>query len=77
MINLIIDNCLINCGSSNDGDANLLCDYLSFQMVRDVLKAKPGGQNILDEYDKMKTLMDNTRRQLVNLLVADMVEIHG
>ncbi|XP_071399447.1 uncharacterized protein [Centroberyx affinis] len=47
------------------------------EMVKDALKAKPGGQNILDEYDKMKTLMDNTRRQLVNLLVADMVEIHG
>ena len=46
-------------------------------MVRDALKAKPGGQIILDEYDQMKTLMDSTRRQLVNLLVADMVEIHG
>ena len=46
-------------------------------MVRDALQAKPGGQIILDEYDKMKTLMDGTRRQLVNLLVADMVEIHG
>ncbi|XP_076591434.1 uncharacterized protein LOC143323468 [Chaetodon auriga] len=46
-------------------------------MVRDALKDKPGGQIILDEYDKMKTLMDSTRRQLVNLLVANMVEIHG
>ena len=46
-------------------------------MVRDALKDKPGGQIILDEYDKMKTLMDSTRRQLVNLLVADMVEMHG
>lgn len=45
--------------------------------MRDALKNKPGGQNILDEYDKMKTLKDRTRRQLVNLLVADMVEIHG
>ncbi|KAL7401290.1 hypothetical protein ABVT39_025913 [Epinephelus coioides] len=32
---------------------------------------------ILDEYDKTKTLMDSTQRQLVNLLVADVVEIHG
>ena len=45
-------------------------------MVRDALKAKLGGQIILDEYDQMKPLMDSTRRQLVNLLVADMVEIH-
>ncbi|CAJ1083779.1 uncharacterized protein LOC127531094 isoform X2 [Xyrichtys novacula] len=47
------------------------------EMVRDALQAKPGGQIILDEYAKGKTLMDGTRRQLVNLLVADMVEIHG
>ena len=44
-------------------------------MVRDALRAKPGGQIILDEYDKKKTLTDSTRRQLINL--ADMVEIHG
>ncbi|XP_051795507.1 uncharacterized protein LOC127537497 isoform X3 [Acanthochromis polyacanthus] len=47
------------------------------EMVRNALKAKPGGQFILDEYDKMKTLTDSTRRKLVNLLVANMVEIHG
>ncbi|KAG7505294.1 hypothetical protein JOB18_028427 [Solea senegalensis] len=47
------------------------------KMVREVLQTKPGGQVILDEYDKMKTLMDSTRRQMVNLLVANMVEIHG
>ena len=35
------------------------------------------GQIILDEYDKMTILMDGTRRQLVNIHVADMVEIHG
>ena len=46
-------------------------------MVKDALLAKPGGQIILDEYDKTKTLKDGTRRQLVNLLVADMVEFHG
>lgn len=46
-------------------------------MVRNALQAKAGGQIILDEYDKIKTLTGSTRRQLVNLLVADMVEIHG
>ena len=46
-------------------------------MVRDALQAKLGGQIILDEYNKMTTLTDSTRRQLVNLLVADMVKIHG
>ncbi|MEQ2246191.1 hypothetical protein ILYODFUR_035692 [Ilyodon furcidens] len=42
------------------------------EMLRNVLQAKPGGQVILDEYDKMRT-----RRRLVNLLVANMVEMNG
>lgn len=46
-------------------------------MVRDVLQSKPGGGEILHEYDQTKTLMDGTRRQMVNLLVADMIEVHG
>ncbi|XP_019115208.2 uncharacterized protein LOC109138679 [Larimichthys crocea] len=46
-------------------------------MVRDVLQSKPGGGEILHEYDQTKTLMDGTHRQMVNLLVADMIEVHG
>ncbi|XP_007543316.1 uncharacterized protein LOC103131579 isoform X2 [Poecilia formosa] len=47
------------------------------EMVRNALLAKPAGQVILDEYDKLRTLSDSTRRRLVNLLVAKMVEIYG
>ncbi|XP_030588580.1 uncharacterized protein LOC115782519 isoform X2 [Archocentrus centrarchus] len=47
------------------------------EMVRNALQVKPGGQVILDEYDKLRSLTDGTRRRLVNLLVANMVEIHG
>ncbi|XP_041828521.1 uncharacterized protein LOC121643521 [Melanotaenia boesemani] len=47
------------------------------ETVRNALQAKPGGQVIFDEYEKTKKLKDSTRRKLVNLLVADMVEIHG
>ncbi|XP_056268773.1 uncharacterized protein LOC130192693 [Pseudoliparis swirei] len=46
-------------------------------MVRDVLQSKPGGEKVLHEYDKMKTLTDGTRRHMINLLVADMIEVHG
>ncbi|XP_073725175.1 uncharacterized protein [Misgurnus anguillicaudatus] len=46
-------------------------------MVNMVLKSKPGGDKIMYEYDKTKTLSDSTRRQLVNMLVANMVEVHG
>ncbi|XP_041943579.1 uncharacterized protein LOC121706125 [Alosa sapidissima] len=40
-------------------------------------KIKPGGEKIFQEYTKTKSLSDGTRRQLVNILVADMVEVHG
>lgn len=46
-------------------------------MVRNALQSKSGGQDILDEYDKTKTLKDNTRRRMINLLVANMTEVHG
>ncbi|KAK1903732.1 ATP phosphoribosyltransferase regulatory subunit [Dissostichus eleginoides] len=47
------------------------------EMVRDVLQSKLGGEKILQEYATTKTLTDGTRRQMVNLLVADMIEVHG
>ncbi|CAL8271733.1 unnamed protein product [Lota lota] len=46
-------------------------------MVRDILQSKPGGEKVLHEYDKTKTLTDGTRRHMINLLVADMIEVHG
>ena len=41
-------------------------------MVRDILQSKPGGEKVLHEYDKTKTLTDGTWRHMINLLVADM-----
>ncbi|XP_039623947.1 uncharacterized protein LOC120538626 [Polypterus senegalus] len=46
-------------------------------MVYATLNGKPGGDKIFHEYEKTKSLSDSTRRQLVNILVADMVEVHG
>ncbi|XP_034149315.1 uncharacterized protein LOC117594741 isoform X2 [Esox lucius] len=46
-------------------------------MVTEVLQRKPGGEKIFQEYQKTMSLSDGTRRQLVNMLVADMVEVHG
>ncbi|XP_066529672.1 uncharacterized protein [Hoplias malabaricus] len=47
------------------------------QMVETVLKANPKGEEIFMEYDKTKTLTDAKRKQMVNILVADMIETHG
>ncbi|XP_014844939.1 PREDICTED: uncharacterized protein LOC106919223 isoform X2 [Poecilia mexicana] len=51
------------------------------KMAKDIvyvaLHQKPGGEDVLKEYNKTKSLSDPTRRKLVNILVADMIESHG
>ncbi|XP_076135851.1 uncharacterized protein LOC143118682 isoform X2 [Alosa pseudoharengus] len=46
-------------------------------LVAEILRKKPGGDNVIREYDRTKTLSDATRRKMVNILVAEMVEKHG
>ena len=46
-------------------------------MVHTALCEKLGGDRIFHEYNKMKCLSDGTRRKMVNILVADMMENHG
>ncbi|CAL8383707.1 unnamed protein product [Arctogadus glacialis] len=46
-------------------------------MVYVALHQKTGGEDIFKEYNATKGLSDQTRRKLVNILVADMVESHG
>lgn len=47
------------------------------RIVRDALEKKSGGEEVLEEYQKTKTLKHSTRRQLVNIVVSHMTEIHG
>ncbi len=46
-------------------------------MVEDVLKFKSGGEAVLQEYQETETLTDATRRQMINILVAHMIDTHG
>ncbi len=46
-------------------------------MVKDVLKLKSGGEAVLQEYQETETLTDATRRQMINILVAHMIDTHG
>ena len=48
-----------------------------FQIVNAALHSKPDGDQIITEYEKTKSLSDGTRRRMINILVADMVESHG
>ncbi|XP_062407307.1 uncharacterized protein LOC134098292 [Sardina pilchardus] len=47
------------------------------KMVQEALEKNAGGQDIIEEYIRSKTLTHNTRRHLVNILVSHMVEKHG
>ncbi|XP_031670934.1 uncharacterized protein LOC109877709 isoform X3 [Oncorhynchus kisutch] len=46
-------------------------------MISAILHSKPGGEKIFQEYGKTKGLTDSTRRLMVNIIVADMMENHG
>lgn len=48
-----------------------------FQIVYVALHQKPGGEDVLKEYNKIKGLSDPTRKKLVNILVEDLIESHG
>ena len=42
-----------------------------------ILTSRPGGERIMQEYGKTKSLTDATRRQMMNILAAEMTETHG
>lgn len=47
------------------------------QIVQNALEKKSGGEEVLEEYQRTKTLKHSTRRQLVNIVASHMTEIHG
>ena len=55
----------------------MLTQNVFFKFVKGILLQKPGGEKIVKEYQMSAGLRDATRRKLVNILVAEMVEKHG
>ncbi|XP_028665264.1 uncharacterized protein LOC114657546 [Erpetoichthys calabaricus] len=49
----------------------------SKQLIEDVLRAKSGGEKVLQEYQTSETLTDSTRRQMIHILVTHMIDNHG
>lgn len=47
------------------------------KLVKTVLEQKPGGEKIMRAYAMRGEMKDRTRRNLVNIVVADMVEKYG
>ncbi|XP_028984186.2 uncharacterized protein LOC114842642 [Betta splendens] len=50
---------------------------LAKQLIGGVLKCKSGGEEVLQQYKEKETLKDATRRQMINILVAHMIDTHG
>lgn len=51
--------------------------YFIMKLVESILVQKPGGERVINEYNRTKTLGDETRRKMVNILAADMTEKNG
>ncbi|XDV11721.1 hypothetical protein PO909_000577 [Leuciscus waleckii] len=47
------------------------------QMIEDILKSSPGGEKVINEYMRTKSLSDGRRRDLVKILVAQLTNEHG
>ncbi len=54
-----------------------ICMYVSFQLIKRILLEKPGGVEILKEYEETGSICDSSRRQTVNMLAAHMTETEG
>ncbi|XP_073719706.1 uncharacterized protein [Misgurnus anguillicaudatus] len=52
-------------------------NYEAKALIEKILTTKPGGERIKQEYGKTKSLTDATRRQMINILAAEMTETHG
>ncbi|CAL8342217.1 unnamed protein product [Arctogadus glacialis] len=62
---------------SEEGSFSPIESVRSISSVESLYIKKTGGEDIFKEYNATKGLSDQTRRKLVNILVADMVESHG
>lgn len=51
--------------------------FIIMKLVESILVQKPGGEHVINEYNRTKTLGDETRRKMVNILAADMTEKNG
>ncbi|XP_059892875.1 uncharacterized protein LOC132446569 [Gadus macrocephalus] len=52
-------------------------NYEAKALIEKILTTKPGGDRVMEEYAKTKSITDSTRRQLINILTAGMTETHG
>ncbi|XP_072559112.1 uncharacterized protein [Paramormyrops kingsleyae] len=52
-------------------------NYEAKALIEKILTTKPGGERIMQEYARTKSLTDATRRQMINILAAEMTETHG
>nr|XP_061834660.1 uncharacterized protein LOC133618377 [Nerophis lumbriciformis] len=52
-------------------------DSEAMQRMKSILTKKSGGKYLINEYNRTKSLTDESRRKLVNILAAEMTEKNG
>lgn len=72
---LIVSVCFSKCNRLTF--VTFLCAFGLWQLVYVALHHKRGGEEVINEYNRTNGLTDQSRRKLVNILVADMIESHG
>lgn len=55
----------------------ILVSFSFLKFIEAVLGRSSGGEEVLEEYRTTQTLTDATRRKMVNILVAHMIDKHG
>lgn len=53
------------------------CICFWFKLIKQILLTKPGGSDVLEEYEEKGTISPGTRKVMVNILVMDMVAREG
>ncbi len=51
--------------------------FFPLKLIEAVLGTSSGGEEVLEEYHTTQTLTDATRRKLVSIIVAHMIDKHG
>lgn len=51
--------------------------FFSLKLIETVLETSSGGEEVLEEYRTTQNLTDATRRKMVNIIVAHMIDKHG
>ncbi|KAK1883957.1 RuBisCO large subunit-binding protein subunit alpha chloroplastic [Dissostichus eleginoides] len=69
--------CFVIKDELNDSGGDGTLKRFRKEEIKHILLTKPGGSDVLKEYEEKGTISPATRKVMVNILVADMVQSEG